>query len=43
MITFGAFGRLYLGGREEDIAQAARTAERAQKVRADRRANKGAA
>lgn len=29
VITFGAFGRLYLGGREEDIHQAAAAAERA--------------
>lgn len=31
VITFGAFGRLYLGGREEDIRQAAEAAERALK------------
>ena len=29
VITFGAFGRLYLGGREEEINQAAAAAERA--------------
>ena len=29
VITFGAFGRLYLGGGEEDIRQAAQAAERA--------------
>lgn len=29
VITFGAFGRLYLGGREEEILQAADAAERA--------------
>lgn len=29
VISFGAFGRLYLGGAEEDIAQAAAAAERA--------------
>jgi hypothetical protein len=31
VITFGAFGRLYLGGREEEIRQAAAAAERALK------------
>lgn len=29
VLTFGAFGRLYLGGREEEINQAAAAAERA--------------
>src|SRR5207253_2288908 len=29
VITFGAFGRLYISGREEDINQAAAAAERA--------------
>jgi len=29
VVTFGAFGRLYLGGREEEVAQAAAAAERA--------------
>jgi hypothetical protein len=29
VLTFGAFGRLYLGGREEEINQAAEAAERA--------------
>ena len=43
VITFGAFGRLYLGGREEDIAQAAEAAERALKAVQGRRASKGAA
>ncbi len=43
VITFGAFGRLYLGGREEDIAQAAEAAERALKSVQGRRAGKGAA
>ena len=43
VITFGAFGRLYLGGREEDIAQAAEAAERALKAVQGRRAGKGAA
>ncbi|MFO0607117.1 MAG: hypothetical protein U0324_28405 [Polyangiales bacterium] len=43
VITFGAFGRLYLGGREEDIAQAAEAAERALKSVQGRRASKGAA
>jgi hypothetical protein len=32
VITFGAFGRLYLGGREEEIRQAATAAERALKA-----------
>lgn len=31
VISFGAFGRLYLGGREEEIQQAAAAAERALK------------
>lgn len=29
VVTFGQFGRLYLGGREEEVAQAAAAAERA--------------
>ncbi|MBL8604986.1 MAG: hypothetical protein JNK72_23865 [Myxococcales bacterium] len=29
VLSFGAFGRLYLGGREEEVAQAAAAAERA--------------
>jgi hypothetical protein len=29
MISFGAFGRLWLGGSEEEIRQAARAAESA--------------
>jgi hypothetical protein len=29
VVTFGAFGRLYLSGSEEDIQQAAQSAERA--------------
>jgi hypothetical protein len=32
VITFGAFGRLYLGGAEEEVAQAAAAAERALKA-----------
>lgn len=32
VITFGAFGRLYLGGPEEEVAQAAAAAERALKA-----------
>lgn len=43
VITFGAFGRLYLGGREEEIAQAAAAAERALASVQGRRATKGAA
>mgnify|MGYP007071009141 CR=1 FL=1 len=44
VITFGAFGRLYLGGSEEEIAQAAEAAERAIKsVQGRRPAGKGAA
>ena len=43
VITFGAFGRLYLGGREEEIAQAAAAAERALAAVQGRRATKGAA
>ncbi len=43
VITFGAFGRLYLGGSEEEIAQAAEAAERALKSVQGRRSGKGAA
>jgi hypothetical protein len=43
VITFGAFGRLYLGGREEEIQQAAEAAERALKSVKGRKATKGAA
>jgi len=43
VITFGAFGRLYLGGREEDIAQAAAAAERALRAVQGRNARQGAA
>ncbi len=38
VITFGAFGRLYLGGREEEIHQAAAAAERALKAVQGKRA-----
>ncbi len=44
VITFGAFGRLYLGGSEEEIRQAAAAAERAlQSVSGRRDEQKGAA
>jgi hypothetical protein len=43
VITFGAFGRLYLGGREEEIAQAAAAAERALASVQGRSSKKGAA
>lgn len=43
VVTFGAFGRLYLGGREEDIHQAAAAAERALKSVKGRKPQKGAA
>lgn len=41
VITFGAFGRLYLGGSEEEIAQAAAAAERALKSVTGRSGKKG--
>jgi hypothetical protein len=44
VITFGAFGRLYLGGSEEEIQQAAQAAERAlAAVKGRRDDKKGAA
>ena len=43
VITFGAFGRLYLGGSEESIQQAAAAAERALKAVKGRSGQKGAA
>ncbi len=43
VITFGAFGRLYLGGTEESIHQAAAAAERALRAVQGRRDKKGAA
>ena len=43
VITFGAFGRLYLGGSEEEIQQAAAAAERALKSVTGRSEKKGAA
>jgi hypothetical protein len=41
VITFGAFGRLYLGGSEEEIQQAAEAAERALKAVKGRKPTKG--
>ncbi len=41
VITFGAFGRLYLSGREEDIRQAAAAAERALTAVTGRRESPG--
>jgi hypothetical protein len=43
VITFGAFGRLYLGGGEEEIKQAAAAAERVLKSVKGRADKKGAA
>lgn len=43
VITFGAFGRLYLGGSEEEIAQAAAAAERALQSVTGRKPQRGAA
>ncbi len=43
VITFGAFGRLYLGGTEEEINQAAAAAERALKSVKGRKPTKGGA
>ncbi len=43
VITFGAFGRLYLAGGEEEIQQAAAAAERALKAVGGRVEKKGAA
>jgi hypothetical protein len=43
VITFGAFGRLYLGGTEEEVNQAAAAAERALKSVKGRKPTKGGA
>lgn len=43
VITFGAFGRLYLGGKEEEVNQAAAAAERALKSVKGRKPTKGGA